>query len=269
ICSAHGGRHFPRGSVAGDIRNLFDLLDTTGFPPDVAYLILGDIVNKGKNSIEVVCLLFCYKVLFPGRVFILRGEQETDNMLRKGGFKTEVMYRFDKELYKQFVSSFAYMPLASVIANKIYACHGGINNEVVRVNHIRHIERPLKTLTGPAAGIVLGVPINRMGSSYVNDQLLEYDTSMVFQFLEANKLDLIIRTGEWTPDGFRYVGNRTVLNIFSTRNYCNRGNPASMVKIDRNGKLDLILCSEEIEFDCLSTSAAQGRRVKKVSNIRK
>lgn len=78
-----------------------DLLDTTGMPPKTSYLILGDIVNRGKNSIEVVSLLYSFKALYPTRMFVIRGEQETTEPLKKGGFKTEVKYRFDPALYKQ------------------------------------------------------------------------------------------------------------------------------------------------------------------------
>lgn len=72
-------------------------------PPKTTYVVLGDIVNKGKNSIEVVCLLYCFKVLYPNKHFILRGEQESTDRVRKGGFKTEVKYRFDGDLYKKLV----------------------------------------------------------------------------------------------------------------------------------------------------------------------
>lgn len=74
-------------------------------PPKTTYLILGDLVSKGKNSIEVVCLLYALKGLHPNKVFLLRGEQETAEPLKKGGFKTEVKYRFDASLYKELVTN--------------------------------------------------------------------------------------------------------------------------------------------------------------------
>lgn len=91
----------------------------------------------------------------------------------------------------------------------------------------------------------------------------------VFKFLEANKLDLIIRAGEWTPDGFKYVSNRTVLNLFSTRNFCDKRNPAAMVKIDKRGKVDIILCSEEVEFADKQLTSARSGRPKRVSKLKK
>ncbi|XP_022655837.1 serine/threonine-protein phosphatase PP1 isozyme 1-like isoform X2 [Varroa jacobsoni] len=229
------------GGLFGDLRNFLNLLDTAGMPPKTTYVVLGDIVNKGKNSIEVVCLLYCFKVLYPNKHFILRGEQESTDRVRKGGFKTEVKYRFDGDLYKKFVTSFSYLPLAAVIADKVLACHGGINSKVRTIDSIRSLERPLKSLNGAAAGVVLGVPINK-----------------VFQFLEANKLNLICRT-QWAPAGYKYMDNRTVLNVISTRNFCGKNNPAAMVKIDKFGQLDIILCGDDIEPE-KTTHVPKGRR---------
>lgn len=99
--------------------------------------------------------------------------------------------------------------------------------------------------------------------------LVNFLLPQVFKFLEVNKLDLILRTSEWTSDGFKYVSNRTVLSIFSTRNFCDKRNPAAMVKIDRRGRLDIILCSEEVEFDDKQLSTSRNVRVKTVSKIKK
>lgn len=79
----------------------------------------------------------------------------------------------------RFATSFTYMPFAAVIAEKIFACHGGINSDVQTLDVVRSLERPAKTLSGAAAGVVLAVPINKMGTSYVADDVLEFDSSAV------------------------------------------------------------------------------------------
>ena len=41
---------------------VFRLFEYGGFPPESNYLFLGDYVDRGKQSLESICLLLAYKV---------------------------------------------------------------------------------------------------------------------------------------------------------------------------------------------------------------
>ncbi len=73
-------------NVAGDIHGQFgDLLrhfDKCGYPPDANYLFLGDYVDRGRESVETICLLLAYKVKFPENFFLLRGNHECAGLNR-------------------------------------------------------------------------------------------------------------------------------------------------------------------------------------------
>ena len=44
-----------------------------GFPPDANYLFLGNYVDRGKQSLKTICLLFAYKIKFQDSFFLLIG----------------------------------------------------------------------------------------------------------------------------------------------------------------------------------------------------
>jgi predicted MPP superfamily phosphohydrolase len=62
----------------------------------IKILVLGDYVDRGNHSVEVVALLFFIKCLMPDNIFLIRGNHETRKISQNYGFFVECKNKFKK-----------------------------------------------------------------------------------------------------------------------------------------------------------------------------
>ncbi|KAJ8660126.1 serine/threonine-protein phosphatase PP-Z2 [Lichtheimia ornata] len=211
------------GDIHGQYHDLIRLFNMGGFPPDSNYLFLGDYVDRGKQSLETILLLFCYKIKYPENFFLLRGNHECANVTRVYGFYDECKRRTNVKIWKTFVDVFNTLPIAALVAGKIFCVHGGLSPSMQSLDDVRNIMRPTDV---PEYGL-----LNDLLWSDPSDQAIEWEDNergvsycfgkrIVNDFLARHDLDLVCRAHMVVEDGYEFFGGRALVTVFSAPNYC-------------------------------------------------
>lgn len=211
------------GDIHGQFFDLLRIFEYGGYPNKQKYLFLGDYVDRGKYSIQVMCLLLAYKVKYPDQIFLLRGNHESDDINRIYGFYDECKRNYDVKLWKTFVDMFDCMPLAAVVGDKIFCVHGGLGPSILKLADISQIKRPTKIPDqGPVCDLLWSDPDLNIKGYSPNDRGVAYlfGKDIVKKFLDTNKLDLICRAHEVVEDGYEFFANKMLITLFSAPNYC-------------------------------------------------
>ena len=87
------------GDIHGQYYDLVHLIEKSGDPNKTNYVFLGDYVDRGIFSIEVLTLLLAMKVAHPQNMFLLRGNHESRSMTEFFTFREEVLDKYDSEIY--------------------------------------------------------------------------------------------------------------------------------------------------------------------------
>ena len=233
------------GDIHGQYYDLLRIFEHCGYPGEYNYLLLGDYVDRGKQSLETVSLLLCYKIKYPEKVTLLRGNHESSVTNRIYGFYDECKRRYNIRLWKSFTDLFNYLPVAALIDDKILCMHGGLSPDLKSIQNIQDISRPTDI---PDQGLLCDLLWSDPDKEAVDYDENDRGVSVIFgekvvtDFNKKNDLDLIIRAHQVVDEGYEFFANRQLITIFSAPNYCGEfDNSAGIMIID-----DSLTCSLKV-----------------------
>ena len=208
------------GDIHGNFHDLIRIMAKNGYPPTTQYLFLGDYVDRGDMSLEVITFLFVLKANFPGHITLLRGNHEFASVNRLYGFYDSIMSSYNNEdLWNIFNIAFEYLPIAAVLNQKVFCVHGGISPRTPSIQSFLNLTLPIKhhsivtdaTWSDPTNSHSLFID-NQRGKG------CQFGALAAAQFLAKSKMTMIIRSHECV-DAYRWSFNNQLLTVFSSSNY--------------------------------------------------
>ncbi|CEF64697.1 Serine/threonine-protein phosphatase PP1-beta catalytic subunit [Strongyloides ratti] len=251
------------GDIHGQYPDLLRLFGHAGFPPEKNYLFLGDYVDRGKQSLEVIIMMMAYKVLYPDSFFILRGNHECYKVNRIYGFYEEINRRYKSpSLYDDFSNLFDFMPLTAIVGDKILCMHGGLSPELKKRDDLKNIPRPIcpyknsivcDLLWSDPDSSASGFTANARGISYL------FGTNVVLKTLEDLNLELICRAHQVVQDGYEFFANKRLVTIFSAPHYCGQfSNNAAYMEINEDLLCNFVILKPSIKMRIVAGPTPKG-----------
>uniref|UniRef100_A0A1B0CWS4 Serine/threonine-protein phosphatase n=2 Tax=Lutzomyia longipalpis TaxID=7200 RepID=A0A1B0CWS4_LUTLO len=254
-CEIYQGQLYLRMMLEfnGDLTCLF-VLDQNGLPsPENPYVFNGDFVDRGKKSLEVFLLLLACLLVFPGGVFLNRGNHEDSVMNARYGFIREVHQKYKhnaERLLKMIEGVYRWLPLGTIVNNRVLVVHGGISDST-DLDLVKSLDRgkyasllrpPIMEGSAPGVDMIDRVfdilwsdPQHNEGCrpNSLRGAGTYFGPDVSKEFLQRHKLTYIVRSHECKPDGHEMVHDGRVITIFSASNYYEIGsNKGAYLKLD-------------------------------------
>ena len=246
VIDLEAGRILFVGDTHGDFDSTISIVNRF-FENNYDYLVfLGDYVDRGYDQTGNVNYIFALKVLFPDKVFLLRGNHETPLANMYYGFVSEVYTKYSPKLYQEYCRVFSQLPYIVVIDEKVIGLHGGIPNPVLSLKNLRkNLRKGLVNVDERSPlefQLLWNDPeehIQDFSPSFRGYGIYLFGKRAFDKFMEESGLKFMIRAHEVFENGYKFFFNNRLLSIFSARNY---GMPidAKVAELTRDREIKLI-----------------------------
>ncbi|KAI5688744.1 Calcineurinlike phosphoesterase [Leishmania braziliensis] len=214
---------------------------------DRRFLFMGDYVDRGPHSLQVVLLLLALKVEYPTLVYLMRGNHEEERTSRVYGFLTEVTSSLGAAtgaaVWSAVNKVFLDLPLAAIVQSlymRFFVTHGGLSPTLQKVDDISRIDRhayDTGKLSKEAHSIVEGLlwsdPCSDAGCFAPSSRGCgwNFGPTASSTFCKKNELNFICRAHQLTMDGYFWTHDDRVVTVFSAPNYCGVNNNRGAVMV--------------------------------------
>lgn len=231
--------------IVGDLHgNLIDLLRIFNNIYNAGLsdiLFLGDYVDRGQFSTEVVTMVFALLCKYPGYVTVIRGNHEFVREGGKNAFFDELKITYGDaapDVYAAIQNAFSWMPLAVIVDDVHFCVHGGISAYVPDAELIAHVKRPLLDYQDPGIADLLWSDPSTNISGYISSSRgigHFFGKGAVIEFLTKNGFQTLIRGHQCVLDGVQWMFDHRVVTVFSTSFYSDDENKCGYLTIDATG----------------------------------
>ncbi|NXO66552.1 PPE1 phosphatase, partial [Phainopepla nitens] len=238
------------GDLHGNLDDLLLIFYKNGLPSEQnPYVFNGDFVDRGKNSMEILIILFAFLLIYPNDLHLNRGNHEDYIMNLRYGFTKEVSKKY-KDHWKQILcllrDVFSWLPLATIIDSKVLILHGGISdttdldflnalerNKVRNHIHVRVILFSFKNFV--ILDILWSDPRSQNGCTpnKCRGGGCYFGPDVTAKLFKRYNLKMLIRSHEFKPEGYEISHDGKVITIFSASNYYEEGsNRGAYIKLN-------------------------------------
>jgi serine/threonine-protein phosphatase 2B catalytic subunit len=184
---------------------------------------------------------------------MLRGNHECRNMTDHFTFRSEVIDKFDEEVYELIMELFDCLPLCGLADKKYFITHGGISPELKKISKINKIDRFLEIpMDGIMWDLMWADPVDEKDAKSIDfadnrdrDWSYTFGRKPAKKLIDDNNLMTIVRAHQVQIEGYkmhRWDGPSSfpfVITIFSAPNYCDYYSNKGSVLILEEGNVSI------------------------------